>query len=412
MENFCTQVSIINQSVVSYVSYFDYQGLEGSSCNSYPDTILIIERRKPSLFGSVAFTKRDGYDQGILDDEPDLFTIFSEYVDEYKQPGIYALTNSKLDQGGEEPKPGDEESKEYDINGMEGFAKQDMANTKTFTIKCPKSTILIIHYCEGFIAEAFSNGAKFGTINNKSPNKIINFGNSDGEVVFKKDESASKLLADESSQIEYSFMVMSSVKAATPWNIDCNEMLISTETNTNFKIGGPDYQGNKNYSLPSSSEFCLWFSSPIKLISAVNYYLPHYHYVSVDGNLNEISSTSDVRYGNSFLYLLSQSGVTLNNKYATYEVVKDNGDEDTTNKYENFEQIIKVSHNNEVIGSNAAEDETKPEPNDGGDDNLIIIIVVVVVVVVVVIVIIIVVSVVCVKKKRKIKSNSSEEASP
>lgn len=87
-----------------------------------------------------------------------------------------------------------------------------MTHKETFIIKCPKYSSLLIHNVDEIDVDAYGEGELFGSINSTSPNGIINFGQSEGEIHIKKRNSSfsySKNLLVNDLKVYFSYLTLS-----------------------------------------------------------------------------------------------------------------------------------------------------------------------------------------------------------
>lgn len=104
------------------------------------------------------------------------------------------------------------------------------------------------------------------------------------------DSADIKLLEEKDFTVRCSYLYKDKIKNMTPYSVRCNEIFISSNPNTYVKIGYVENKGNYIFTIPSTRNFCLWFSSPIELNSFLKRGLLHHHYLYINnGEEKEIT---------------------------------------------------------------------------------------------------------------------------
>lgn len=289
-----------------------------------------------------------------------------------------------------------------------GIKSVDMTQKETFIIKCPINACILIHNVDEIDVDAYGEGELFGSINSTSPNGIINFGQSEGEIHIKKRNSSfsySKSMHANDLKIYFSYMTLF-----------YRDVYICNYPHKNIKtvLGNhdEDYLLSQGYNFTCDKDYgCyLWFTSPLEFeLSYVNHLPGHLAIADSESFLNHYLQSDTVK-GKSFFFKTSTWPLydqdLLRYRFIQFNMSLSNDDDETKiDKFdifnENFE--INMRHSNEIILRRADKftptPTTKNEPRSSDDNNILYIILLVVGIVVIIIIIVIIV--VCVKKKKR-----------
>ncbi|KAK8844418.1 hypothetical protein M9Y10_024276 [Tritrichomonas musculus] len=344
-------------------------------------------------------------DNGILPDEPKFYSK----VPIYSYKGINVINNMKSQNDNKDDDDDDNTDDgtfviDKQVNGQNTI---DMSNRDSYTLKCPKSTIVHFHKIDRIIIEAYdADGNLFQELNKDSVDRFINFGKSDGEIKIKKSLSGAKNLLED-LQVTYSYLVRNS----SPAKERCDSVFISNDYRSKYIIGGINYKGSvgkANITIGNGRSFCAWFTYPAKMkVQLFNQLFDNY--IIYNNNTEVEKSVYPIIEGTNILFILLRATSSDYRAELTL-ILPENTDTSVFDQNPICEVVTPPSTNGPIKDENTGKPTTEYSEGDPTSKLAIILIVVISVVVVAIIVIVVVV---CVIKKRKNRDrNSTDEDQP